>query len=1015
MSEMVTCADTTRGEARGAGRWRRPRALGERVRSLALAGALVASVGCQGVTGLDDLSFDGPEVGGGGSDGGVGGSTGGGAGQGGGPGGSAGAGGKAGAGAGGASGTSGQGGAGASGAPVCPPGNGAPVAGVVSTTIEALAGDVVTLDGSKSSDPDGGGLIFAWEPLGGAPAVASPDHATTTVTVSDCGTFVYRLTVTDGCGATASTEVTVQAPSGGYVRGGAQCDAAVACGSQQRPWCQVQAGIAGTTGTVTLRVASGTYSAVTLRDGVTVEGGYASDFVTRDGNAATNGTVITGLQQPAVQGAPAGSATLDGVTLMVAATSAVAVLSAVEMQGTGALTLHGVTAPGGTQATQATRTCGVRRGPGVSGSLVIEAGSELVGANAASRSAGLCLEGPGVVGLDQMTARGGGADDSAGIDASFDGKLVVSGSTIAGGDATTRSSGLRFVTTSLTPGASVSLAETTVQGGRGGQTYGVEAQRIGQVAIKGGEVRGEAAPGSGSTAATRGVGVWASQVGTTTGSDPAVTLDGVTIEGATSASERVGVLVDTSGLRLTGGMVDGSTQAGGRRAVGVRVEGTTAVASGVTIEKTARVGGGAPAADLVTIEAYGVELAAPTPASIHDNTLLVGCASPCAASVAGSLAAGVRVQQGKPVISKNKLVVGGPQQGTGAARHLGIWGQKCQGQTCVATEPTVTGNTLVAGNTDPARRPAEATGMALDGVRGVVTDNARVQGGYAVTLAAGLDATEGKGSSIRRNALAGGAAQQTYGLRSARQTSLLVDANTVDACGLLQDGNKADAICQQTVQAVGLQSVDDDGAQLSNNLAFGGYGYGSTGCVVGNGFTGSQTGALLAYSLCLGVGRAKKTGESTTTAAGLRLVGSQSQKPRGLTVLDNLLLTASRSFERYVVVDDGATQLTLTNNDLWILGSLDLGPGLALYLRTATEYDTISTLQGTAAPNIVSANVSSQPAFSALDVDALSATSLFASGTCVLGGQGVAVGPVTTDFNGVARKQPPSIGPVECP
>jgi PKD repeat protein len=67
------------------------------------------------------------------------------------------------------------------------------------------AGRIVTLDGSRSLDPDGDALSFVWKDASGAIVGSSVDCA---LTVS-VGTHVFWLTVSDGRGGTASDSVTI--------------------------------------------------------------------------------------------------------------------------------------------------------------------------------------------------------------------------------------------------------------------------------------------------------------------------------------------------------------------------------------------------------------------------------------------------------------------------------------------------------------------------------------------------------------------------------------------------------------------------------------------------------------------------------------------------------------------------------------------------------------------------------------------------------------------------------------
>ncbi|MDP9372644.1 MAG: Ig-like domain repeat protein [Chloroflexota bacterium] len=73
-------------------------------------------------------------------------------------------------------------------------------------------GATVTLDGGGSTDPDGDPLTYSWSRVGGAgPAVtlSSTTAARPTFATTDDGAYLFRLTVSDGTGGTATDDVRI--------------------------------------------------------------------------------------------------------------------------------------------------------------------------------------------------------------------------------------------------------------------------------------------------------------------------------------------------------------------------------------------------------------------------------------------------------------------------------------------------------------------------------------------------------------------------------------------------------------------------------------------------------------------------------------------------------------------------------------------------------------------------------------------------------------------------------------
>ena len=103
------------------------------------------------------------------------------------------------------------------------PSAGAPVANA-GADLAVDPGASVTLDGSRSSDPDGDALTYAWAPVSGPTVVLSGAAAARARfrAPEEPGDLVFRLTVTDPGGLTGSDEATVTvrdlAPSFGAAR-----------------------------------------------------------------------------------------------------------------------------------------------------------------------------------------------------------------------------------------------------------------------------------------------------------------------------------------------------------------------------------------------------------------------------------------------------------------------------------------------------------------------------------------------------------------------------------------------------------------------------------------------------------------------------------------------------------------------------------------------------------------------------------------------------------------------------
>jgi hypothetical protein len=85
-----------------------------------------------------------------------------------------------------------------------------PVAVIAGSSRDVTAGEVVSLDASGSSDPDGDPLTFAWTQSGAAP-LEGADTAVATVTMPTSGTLDFTVTVSDPAGAKGEASITLRA------------------------------------------------------------------------------------------------------------------------------------------------------------------------------------------------------------------------------------------------------------------------------------------------------------------------------------------------------------------------------------------------------------------------------------------------------------------------------------------------------------------------------------------------------------------------------------------------------------------------------------------------------------------------------------------------------------------------------------------------------------------------------------------------------------------------------------
>jgi hypothetical protein len=89
------------------------------------------------------------------------------------------------------------------------PSNSVPVA--IAGEDRTTSSPLVTLDGSRSYDPDGDPLTYRWRQIGGLfPAnISNPDQAVTGVELTGPGLYTFELKVTDPTGASSTATVSI--------------------------------------------------------------------------------------------------------------------------------------------------------------------------------------------------------------------------------------------------------------------------------------------------------------------------------------------------------------------------------------------------------------------------------------------------------------------------------------------------------------------------------------------------------------------------------------------------------------------------------------------------------------------------------------------------------------------------------------------------------------------------------------------------------------------------------------
>jgi hypothetical protein len=571
-------------------------------------------------------------------------------------------------------------------------------------------------------------------------------------------------------------------------------------------------------------------------------------------------------------------------------------------------------------------------------------------------------------------------------------------------------------------------------GGAASEATGARLQGVGQATFDGVAIVGGAPIGvgaGGQLQRAQGIAVVAADAVT-----GPVLVTGCEVTGGDEATERLGISATQTPLTVELSSVSGSLTPGGRRAVGISLTGLVAVTEVTIIDNKAITGGAPGSSNQGVYSAFGVEIAGVNPTLVQGNALIAGCSPACtgvgvsASNVA--LGAGVRVSAGAGhVIEGNALISGGTHDAAVAdnTSHSGILAgfpaASSVGGGLVGL--TVSGNTAIVGNADPALTPAVASGFAGRDIDVTLQGNASVLGGYAREAAAGVlivarafgPANE---ATIRDNTVAGGVGATSATGVAVSGTLAVIQRNVIDACGL--PGTSAGAppaACLPAPFTTGLLGTNNPDLLVTNNFVFGGYGALATGCDVAarQQLGGASVRTALVYNLCLAQGRAAGAG-SISQAVGLRL-HPWNGPAADHDMSDNILSAGDVAFARYGVDEDAAVASMTLRANAFVPDAGVAAMFVAYYL-----HDSLGELDSAAAVNAlnggghdVAGNVATDPLFAAADPYAPSAAGYHLNPNCVLANLGEPSPHEAEDYDLQARDDgsdptAPEMGPDEC-
>ena len=826
-----------------------------------------------------------------------------------------------------------------------------PPTAVITAPVSASPGQLVTLDGAGSTDPENDPLTYAWGQTG-TPAVllSAPAGKSTTFlapVVQQDTVLTFTLQVCDPlnqCGKTTGTVLVLGVST--YVS--ATGSDTTGQGTKAKPWRSI--GRAITTAVnysfAKVFVDKGDYPEnPVMAAAVDVECGYDSATWTRP-----SPLTLSRIQTSAASGVLFGTnvnSTMDGCTVVFLGTPNPLAAAALILVTDASPTLLNVTVDAtDPTANRAQTLFALHLNAASQGGTATVTGGSYLGGNGTTQSYGIRVNSTMKLVLTNSSVTGGAklnpSPTATGVSVSNGAVATLGGATVSGGVATTVATGLGVGNT-----ASAFVNGGTYDGGvAGAVTEGIHAG----------------------------------------GTGTALTVVSATVKGGVSTNHR-GIRLEnpgTASVRLSD--IDGgsATPGSGTASTGVGI--FSQVGSAYVIDSNSSIVGGSASSTV-----YGIQLSGGSSPAITNNKLIQG-----SVGHAPNLA-GILVESGTATIDRNTLILGGPA--TTLASGIAILGGK----------PVITGNVTIRGaDPTPNGNATLANGITITGsasgtASATIQKNGLIEGGTANAGCVGIQSAFSTGVTVSENVITGGAASvgnTTYdwGMRDGSattvggSTTLTINNNVISGTALLSTGQPRPA-------ESGGVLLNVTAGTLTNNRVFGGSGTTAHGL-----WSIQSTRALVFNNYFNGGGVSTLT--AITTSYGMRL--NTGANPGG-TFDNNIVDTGRAAFTRYGVLEDGAFSPTeFKNNDFYpdaggtLYRTGTTTPGANTSLNTDVA---INARSGTAS---YAGNLAKDPLFVN---EAAGNYHLQATSPCK--DTGLTTGAPATDMDNQARTAPIDIGPDE--